>query len=219
MRTPFMARFTRQLDLLSPWIAPLGLRLLLAWEFMDAGLMKWRGDNWFAEIQHAFPLPFGLLSAQLNWTLATTTELVGATCLLLGLATRLAATSLLGVTLVATAAVHWPMRWTSLGELALGYAISDQGLGNFKLPLLFIAMLIPLIFNGAGRFSLDALLVRRSVIAPAEPMHAAALPLLLVAIGVALALLEPRGGIAVVSVGAVLGVRTALRAKRQGRVC
>ncbi len=41
-----------------------------------------------------------------------------------------------------------------------GHAISDQGYGNFKLPVLFMAMLLPLVFTGAGRLSVDALLWR-----------------------------------------------------------
>ena len=28
----------------------LGLRLFLAYEFFEAGLEKWRGQNWFADI-------------------------------------------------------------------------------------------------------------------------------------------------------------------------
>ena len=32
--------------------------------------------------------------------------------------------------------------------------------GNFKLPLLFVIMLVPLIFSGPGKFSLDSLVAR-----------------------------------------------------------
>jgi putative oxidoreductase len=45
-------------------------------------------------------------------------------------------------------------------DLLKGYSISDKGHGNFKLPLLFVVMLLPLIFNGAGKFSLDHLLAQ-----------------------------------------------------------
>ena len=62
------------------------------------------------------------------------------------------------VTIVATAAVHWPAEWHSLAELAQGYVITDDGHGNFKLPLIFMVMLWPLMFFGAGQISLDALL-------------------------------------------------------------
>ena len=62
--------------------------------------------------------------------------------------------SKLGI-LVAIAGVHWPAEWNSLAELAQGYAISDKGFGNFKLPLIFFVMFIPLLLQGAGKLSLD----------------------------------------------------------------
>lgn len=150
----------RQLDRLAPWGALLSLRLFLAWEFFESGLEKWRGENWFQEIQAAFPFPFDHLPANLNWQLSMWAELLCALALLLGLGTRCAALVLIVVTLVATAAVHWPADWSSLGELAQGYAISNKGHGNFKLPVIYLAALLPLLFQGAGKLSLDALVER-----------------------------------------------------------
>lgn len=158
MKTPVLVAFGARLDTLGRWLAPLGLRVLLAWEYFESGREKLHGANWFGDLQHAFPFPFNQLPAALNWQLATWFELVGAACLLLGLGTRAAAASLMVLTVVATAAVHWPAQWDGLAELAMGYAITDQGFGNFKLPLLFMAMLLPLALHGAGRLSLDALL-------------------------------------------------------------
>lgn len=170
MKLPTLATARGQLDRLAPWLAPLGLRLLLAWEYFESGREKLHGQNWFADLQDAFPFPFDQLPSSLNWQLATWFELVGAACLLLGFGTRFAAASLLVLTVVATYAVHWPMEWNSLADLAMGYAITDQGFGNFKLPVLFMAMLLRLIFTGAGRLSLDAWLARRSPSAkPARP--------------------------------------------------
>ena len=80
---------------------------------------------------------------------------------MIGLGTRFFAASLFVLTVVATAAVNWPAEWQSLAELAKGYAITDEGHGNFKLPLLFMAMLLPLIFYGSGKLSLDAWIARR----------------------------------------------------------
>ncbi|MBN5119366.1 DoxX family protein, partial [Stenotrophomonas maltophilia] len=160
MNLPTLATARGQLDRLAPWLAPLGLRLLLAWEYFESGREKLHGQNWFADLHDAFPFPFDQLPSTLNWQLATWFELVGAACLLLGFGTRFAAASLLVLTVVATYAVHWPMQWDSLGDLAMGYAITDQGFGNFKLPVLFMAMLLPLIFSGAGRLSVDAWLAR-----------------------------------------------------------
>jgi putative oxidoreductase len=149
-----------RLDGLGAWLAPLGLRVLLAWEYLESGLEKWRGVNWFDNVQSHFPLPLRWLPAEFNWQAATWIELIGGICLLLGVATRATAALLIGLTVVATAAVHWPAQWDSLATLAQGYAISDQGQGNFKLPLLFIAMLLPLLLQGAGRLSVDGWMLR-----------------------------------------------------------
>ena len=100
------------------------------------------------------------LPTALSWQIATWFELVGAVCLWLGLATRFWAFNLLFLTFVATAAVHWPDMWSMWSDLLKGYAISDDGHGNFKLPLLFVVMLLPLVFTGAGKLSLDHLVAR-----------------------------------------------------------
>ncbi|MNL73495.1 hypothetical protein D3C87_1989610 [compost metagenome] len=79
---------------------------------------------------------------------------------MIGLGTRVSAFILIVVTLVATAAVHWPADWSTFSELAQGYAISDKGHGNFKLPLIYLAAFMPLLLSGAGKLSVDALLAR-----------------------------------------------------------
>jgi len=155
---------TCRLRVSGEYVWPLALRLILAWEFLEAGLTKLNGQNWFAEIpwadwQKGFPLPFDQIPVNLNWIIATWSELVFAAMLLLGLFTRFTALSLIIVTAVATAAVHWPADWGSLAELWSGYVIVANGAGNFKLPLLFVVMLLPLVFNGGGKISLDHLLV------------------------------------------------------------
>ncbi|HRQ65496.1 MAG TPA: DoxX family protein [Xanthomonadaceae bacterium] len=151
---------TARLEGLGQWLAPLGLRLILAWEFGEAGFEKLRGQNWFGHVQDKFPFPFNLAPHELSWFLATWIEILGAFALLLGLFTRFFAFSLLVLTFVAVAAVHWPDSFGTLGELWKGYAIRDTGFGNFKLPLLFTLMLLPLVLNGAGKLSLDHLLAK-----------------------------------------------------------
>lgn len=142
------------------FFAYLGLRLILAWEFWEAGTSKLSGSNWFSSVQDNFPFPFSVLSADTNWVLAAYGEVIFAILILLGLFTRFAALSLIVITAVATAAVHWPDSWGSLSELWQGYAISNDGSGNFKLPLIFIVMALPLLFNGAGKVSVDHLLTK-----------------------------------------------------------
>lgn len=144
------------LDLLGLWIGLLSLRLLLAWEYGEAGFEKLHGSNWFADIQDQFPWPFHLIPADLNWALATGFEVVGAIALVIGLGTRFFSASLIVLTVVAMLSVHWPESWSSLSELLKGYALTNDGFGNFKLPVIYIAMLLPLVFMGPGRLSMDA---------------------------------------------------------------
>ncbi len=141
-------------------IPRLAMRLVMGWEFWESGREKLHGENWFADAQSSFPFPFDVVPAGFSWQIATWFELVGAVALWLGLATRFFAFSLLFLTFVATAAVHWPDMWTMWSDLLAGYSISDHGHGNFKLPLLFVVMLLPLVFNGAGKLSLDHLIAK-----------------------------------------------------------
>jgi putative oxidoreductase len=152
--------FLARVDGLGHWLAPLGLRALLAYEYVEAGLEKLHGENWFAEIADKFPAPFSLLPANVNWAMATWVELIAGIALLVGLGTRYAAAALFVLTIVAIQAVHWPAEWSSFAELWRGYAITDDGFGNYKLPLIYLVMLLPLVFNGAGRLSVDHALAR-----------------------------------------------------------
>ena len=153
-------------DVLNPagdWVALLPIRLLMAWEFWYAGTMKYNGNNWFGNVQENFLFPFNIVPVQISWFLATWFEILGAIGLLLGLFTRFWAFSLVVLSIVAISAVHWPESYGSLSELWESYSISKKSdaHGNFRVPLLFIAMLIPLVFIGPGKLSLDNLLVKK----------------------------------------------------------
>jgi putative oxidoreductase len=157
----FLDGLHRGLDRTGTWLPQLALRGLVGWEFFESGLEKLHGENWFADIADSFPFPFGLLPVAASWFIATWAELVGGICLWLGLATRYWAAVLLVLSWVAIASVHWPDDWSSFAELWKGYAITDRGYGNFKLPLILMVMLLPLFFAGAGRVSIDELIRRR----------------------------------------------------------
>jgi putative oxidoreductase len=156
-------RITDILDPAGAWLALLPSRLLMAWEFGRAGMMKLNGSNWFGNVQGNFPFPFNVIPVDISWFLATWIEILGAAGLVLGLFTRFWAFSLIILTIVAISGVHWPAEWNSLAELWQGYAIKDKGFGNYRIPLLFIAMLFPLVFAGAGKLSLDHVLTKRLV--------------------------------------------------------
>lgn len=161
------AAIVHLLNATGDWVSFLGLRLLLGWEFFESGLEKYHGDNWFADIQDRFPAPFDLIPVNISWSMATWFEMIGGVALVVGLGTRFFAVSLFVLTVVATAAVHWPAEWHTLTELVKGYAIIDDGHGNFKLPVIFLAMLLPLIFYGPGKLSLDAWIARRCLVGKA----------------------------------------------------
>lgn len=156
-----LSRLFAGLDWVGLWIGLLGLRLLLGWEYFESGREKFFGENWFADIQGQFPYPFSIVPPEISWQMATWFELIGGIALVIGLGTRFFGVSLFVLTIVAIAAVHWPAEWTTFGDLLQGYVITDQGHGNFKLPVIFMAMLLPLILSGPGKLSLDALIRRR----------------------------------------------------------
>lgn len=150
---------TNQLNDLSNSVPQLFLRLLLAWEFGESGFEKLHGTNWFADL--TFPFPFNLLPPDLSWGMSTYFEILGAFALAFGFATRFFTISLMILTIVAISAVHWPEHWSNLSELSKGYRIIDEdgdGFGNYKLPLIYLVMFLPLLFSGAGKLSIDHLI-------------------------------------------------------------
>lgn len=210
---------TARLRASGDYLWPLALRLIMFWEFWEAGIKKLRGENWFADIpwadwQKGFPWPFSLVPTDLNWLVATWGELFFSVLILLGLFTRFAALSLLVITVVATAAVHWPAGWSSLGELWNGYVITAKDAGNFKLPLLFVVILLPLVFHGGGKLSVDQLLLKltgRDSYVGDRIADGIAAALMFAVIGVMTVFLEPAWGIVCFVIAVILGLTPALR--------
>src|SRR5210317_1853776 len=210
---------TARLKTSGDYLWPLALRLVMFWEVWEAGIKKLRGENWFADIpwadwQKGFPWPSSLVPTDLNWLVATWGELFFSVLILLGLFTRFAALSLLVITVVATAAVHWPAGWSSLGELWNGYVITAKDAGNFKLPLLFVVILLPLVFHGGGKLSVDQLLLKltgRDSYVGDRIADGIAAALMFAVIGVMTVFLEPAWGIVCFVIAVILGLTPALR--------
>lgn len=137
-----------KLDAMGAWVAMLPLRLLLAWEFWESGVEKFTGETWFTQIKGDFPFPFNVIPTDISWFISTWAELLGAIALVIGLGTRFTAATLIVLDIVAWASVH----------AGNGYNVCDNG---FKLPLMYLIMLIPLLLSGPGRASLDALIRQR----------------------------------------------------------
>ena len=121
---------------------------MLAFEFWQAGVEKFNGENWFADIQDEFPFQLNVVPPEISWQLSTWTELIGPIMLVLGLGTRFASVSLIILTIVAWASVH----------AGLGYNVCDNG---FKLLLIYLIMFVPLLLSGPGKLSLDHWISRR----------------------------------------------------------
>ena len=136
------------LDRAGEWLAPVGLRLLLAFEFGRAGLEKLGGDNWFEHIKSDFMFPFNVLPVGLSWFLATWTEILAAVALVIGLGMRFAVVSLIILDIVAWHSVH----------AGNGYNVCSNG---WLLPLFFLVMLMTLLFTGPGKLSVDAVIKGR----------------------------------------------------------
>ena len=160
----FYGILTHRLDNFFAWLPQFLLRSLLAWEFLESGLEKYHGQNWFSDIN--FPFPFNLLPVEVSWSLATYFEMIGAAALLIGFGTRFFSMTLMILTIVAIASVHWPEHASSLADFLKGYRIVDvagDGFGNYKLPIIYLVMFLPILFGGAGKLSLDYWMKKRLI--------------------------------------------------------
>jgi len=137
-----------KLNNIGGYASMLVLRWFVAWEFWESGVEKFNGDNWFIDVQDAFPFPFNIIPVNISWFISTWTELVGAIALIIGLATRFTAVSFIILDIVAWVSVHG----------GNGYNVCSNG---YKLPLIYLVMLLPLLFSGPGKASVDAWIKRR----------------------------------------------------------
>ena len=128
----------------------LALRIWAGQEFLLAGYTKLSGGihapEWFSALQFPFPLHF--LRPDLNWVMAGTGEITFGLALLLGFYGRLAAIGLLFITFVAVYTVHFDLGWAGWNQIE-----TEAGLG-FKVPLMLALMLLTILTQGSGRYSI-----------------------------------------------------------------
>ena len=137
-----------KLNTVGEFLPLLAIRILIAYEFFEAGVEKLKGENWFPQIQDQFPFPFNMIPTDLSWFLATWSEVLGSVAILVGFATRFSALSLIILDLVAWYSVH----------AGSGYNVCSNG---FKLPLMYLVLLLPLLFMGPGKASIDHFIARK----------------------------------------------------------
>jgi len=120
------------------------IRLVLAYGFYVPATLKWGNINGIADWFESMDIPFPVISAYLS----ASAEMAGVVLLPLGLATRFISIPLIISMIVAIITVH----------LGNGFEAGDNG---FEIPLYYILMLMVLLFNGAGKFSIDHLITRK----------------------------------------------------------
>ncbi len=99
-------------------------------------------------------------------------------------------------------------------SLREGYVITSKGAGNFKLPLLFIVILLPLVFHGGGKISLDYLLLKltgRDANTVDRIGDGIAAALMFTVLGATTIFLEPVWGISFFVLAILTGLTPALR--------
>jgi len=120
------------------------MRLILAYGFYGPAMMKWGNISGIAEWFGSMGIPMPTLNAYMS----AITEISGVVLLTLGLATRFISIPLIITMIVAIVTVH----------LKNGFEAGDNG---FEIPLYYILMLLVLVTNGAGKFSLDYLISKK----------------------------------------------------------
>mgnify|MGYP003703720085 CR=1 FL=1 len=141
----------RKLDGLLDGLGLLALRLWLGQTFLMAGWLKLSdgavAPDWFQMLD--FPWPQRLLGAQANWVMAGTGETLLGLAITLGLGSRFAALGLLYITWVAVRTVHFDLGWAGWNQIE-----TPDGQG-FMVPLMLALMLLAVLTQGAGQWSID----------------------------------------------------------------
>jgi putative oxidoreductase len=137
---------------LSPRWAPVPLRLIVGYGFMEHGLAKMsKGPEAFAAILHTIGVPAPHLMAWLTILI----ELVGGLAVLLGAFVTLVSLPMAAVLFVAALTVHLPYGFSSIKLMSVTSGGAQFGPPGYEVDLLYIACLAALVFGGSGPMALD----------------------------------------------------------------
>jgi putative oxidoreductase len=142
----------------SPTWAPVPLRLIVGFGFMEHGYAKLlKGPEAFASILHALGVPAPHWMA---W-LTILTELLGGFAVLLGAFVPLVSVPMAAILLTAMFTVHWQYGFSSIKLIAVTPAGAKFGPPGYECDLLYLACIVALILSGSGPFSFDEMLSRK----------------------------------------------------------
>ena len=139
-------------------LAPFILRIVIGFGFMAHGWAKFtKGADVFADFLFKLHVPQAHLMA---W-ITIVTELVGGIALIMGLLTRFFTLPLIIIMLVAMFTIHINYGFSAVKTI--GYSAQGPVFGppGYEINLVYIAALVALFILGSGRYSVDALIVKK----------------------------------------------------------
>jgi putative oxidoreductase len=138
--------------------APLPLRLIVGYGFMEHGLAKLsRGPEAFAAILHAIGVPAPHLMAWLTILI----EIIGGFAVLLGAFVPLVSLPMAAVLFVAMLTVHLPYGFSSIKLLSVTSGRAQFRPPGYELDLFYLACLATLVFGGSGPIAIDRYLRKK----------------------------------------------------------
>ena len=154
-RNEIVAMFNR---IKSPTWAPVPLRLIVGFGFMEHGYAKLlKGPDAFADILHGLGVP----STHLVSWLTILTELLGGFAVLIGAFVTLVSVPMAVVLITAIFSVHGRYGFSSIKLLAVTPAGPKFGPPGYECNLLYLACLAALVLWGSGPLSLDGIFSRK----------------------------------------------------------
>jgi putative oxidoreductase len=135
------------------------LRIVIGIGFIVHGYAKLsRGPEKFAAVLEWLHVPF---PHAISW-LVTFTEIFGGIAILLGAFVVLASIPLIAIHLVAITGIHWQYGFSSVRTVGLTAAGPQFAPPGYEVNLLYIAGLIALVLSGAGAWSIDRIIDKKT---------------------------------------------------------